>query len=124
MLLAESAGRWLEPEGNFRPRGMIVTEPVAAHAVASSDRTRLTGRLHTIACSMDFGRVALIIAALKALGNCGTFARFISAMFRASCSDIAARWNIRRQSGQAVRFSDDATTRFRVKWRASPTGVA
>ena len=34
MLLAESAGRWLEPVSNGGPRGMIV-----------HDRTRLTGLL-------------------------------------------------------------------------------
>ena len=40
MLLAESAGRWLEPWGNPGPRGMTV--------IGSNprNRTRLTGRLH------------------------------------------------------------------------------
>ena len=45
-LLAESAGRWLEPEGNFRPRGMIVTEQALVSTRVGTDRTRLTGRLH------------------------------------------------------------------------------
>ena len=50
MLLAESAGRWLEPWGNPGPRGMTV--------IGSNprNRTRLTGRLHIfIAQAMQSG---------------------------------------------------------------------
>jgi len=39
----ELAGRWLEPAGNFRPRGMAVT--VCGSLDPQIDRTRLIGRL-------------------------------------------------------------------------------